>query len=317
MSDSDNAVDTSVEATEVTSEAVEAVPAEEVVSETPAEERFAKSGKRSKKITEEVAAETERKAKVAEKKESDEAEAAKPAGAKPIARAKIERRGKNYQNAVKGLDLTQAYAPKVALETAIESSFVKFDASVELHVNLAVDPRQADQNIRATVSLPHGTGRKIVVAAFVSDDQVKEAIAAGADIAGESEITTALTKGTINFDVLVTNPAGMPKLSKFARSLGPKGLMPNPKSGTVANDVMKAIKDTKAGRSEYRVDKQSIVHLPIGKVSFGADKLLDNYNAFLESLKSQKPASLKGAFVKNITVSTTMGPGIKVENNVN
>ncbi|MCL2002231.1 50S ribosomal protein L1 [Candidatus Saccharibacteria bacterium] len=229
----------------------------------------------------------------------------------------MERRGKNYQNAVKGLDLTKTYAPKEAFELAIKSSYVKFDASVEVHANLAVDPRQADQNIRATVSLPHGTGRKIVVAAFVPDDQAKDAIAAGADIAGESEITANLTKGNINFDVLVTNPAGMPKLSKFARTLGPKGLMPNPKSGTVSGDVMKAIKETKAGRSEYRVDKQSIVHLAIGKVSFGADKLNDNYNAFLDSLKSQKPASIKGVFVKNITISTTMGAGIKLENSVN
>ncbi|MDR0980171.1 MAG: 50S ribosomal protein L1 [Candidatus Nomurabacteria bacterium] len=229
----------------------------------------------------------------------------------------MERRGKNYRNAVKNLDLTKVYAPKEAFELAIKNSYVKFDASVEVHANLSVDPRQADQNIRATVSLPHGTGRKIVVAAFVPDDQAKEAISAGADIAGESEITNNLTKGIINFDVLVTNPAGMPKLSKFARTLGPKGLMPNPKSGTVAGDVLKAIKETKAGRSEYRVDKQSIVHLAIGKVSFGADKLLDNYNAFLESLKSQKPASIKGVFVKSVTISTTMGAGLKVENSIN
>jgi len=287
----------------------------EVATETVAtEEPFAKSGKRSKKVVEEVAAETERKAKVAEQKAVEESAEKKPAGAKPIARPKIERRGKNYRNATKDLDLTQTYAPKAALELAVKSSFTKFDASVEVHANLAVDPRQADQNIRATVSLPHGTGRKIVVAAFISDDLAKDALAAGADIAGESEIIANLTKGIINFDVLVTNPAGMPKLSKFARTLGPKGLMPNPKSGTVANDIIKAIKETKAGRSEYRVDNQSILHLAIGKVSFGADKLLDNYNAFLDSLKSQKPASIKGVFVKNITISTTMGAGIKVEN---
>lgn len=297
-------------------EATEAPAVEESTVETPTKESFAKSGKRSKKVIEEEAAETERKAKIADAKEAAVAEN-KPAGAAPVARPKIERRGKNYRNSVKDLDLAKVYAPKDAFELAIKGSFVKFDASVEAHVNLSVDPRQADQNIRATVSLPHGTGRKIVVAAFVPDDQVKEAIAAGADIAGESEITANLTKGAINFDVLVTSPAGMPKLSKFARTLGPKGLMPNPKSGTVANDVLKAIKDTKAGRSEYRVDKQSIVHLAIGKVSFGADKLLDNYNAFLDSLKSQKPASIKGAFVKNITISTTMGAGVKVENSVN
>jgi large subunit ribosomal protein L1 len=310
----------------IAEEIVTAAPeiTEEVTAETPvaeetetADEKFAKSGKRSKKVIKEVAAETERKAKIAENKEAEETAENKPAGAKPVARPKIERRGKNYRNAVKGLDLAKVYAPKEAFELAIKNSYVKFDSSVEVHVNLSVDPRQADQNIRATVSLPHGTGRKIVVAAFVPDDQAKDALAAGADIAGESEITANLTKGTINFDVLVTSPAGMPKLSKFARTLGPKGLMPNPKSGTVANDVLKAIKDTKAGRSEYRVDKQSIVHLAIGKVSFGADKLLDNYNAFLDSLKSQKPASIKGAFVKNITISTTMGAGLKVENSVN
>jgi len=289
----------------------------ETPAEAPVEETFAKSGKRSKKVVEEVAAEFERKSKVADQKAAEESGAQKPAGAKPVARPKIERRGKNYRNAAKDLDLTKVYPVSEALELAIKSSFVKFDASVEVHANLNVDPRQADQNIRATVSLPHGTGRKIVVAAFVPDDQAKDALAAGADIAGESEITALLTKGQITFDVLVTTPAGMPKLSKFARTLGPKGLMPNPKSGTVAGDIIKAIKDTKAGRSEYRVDKQSIVHLAIGKVSFGEAKLLDNYNAFLDSLKSQKPASIKGVFVKNLTISTTMGPGFKVENTAN
>jgi len=203
------------------------------------------------------------------------------------------------------------------MELATKTNAAKFDASVEMHIRLGVDPRQADQNIRATVSLPHGSGKTVRIAVFAPEGDHAAATAAGADIVGDEDFMKQLDKEELNFDILVSTPAYMPKLGKYARLLGPRGLMPNPKSGTVAADVAKAVTEAKAGRVEYRVDKQAIVHVSIGKVSFGADKLLVNANAFLDSLKSQKPSSLKGIFVKTTSVSTTMGPGIKVENTVN
>ena len=199
---------------------------------------------------------------------------------------------------------------------AIETNPAKFDASVEVHVRLGVDPRQADQNIRATVALPNGTGKDIRVAVFAPEAETAKAVKAGADIAGDEEILRLLDKGELNFDILIATPAYMPKLGKYARLLGPKGLMPNPKSGTVATDVVKAVSEAKAGRVEYRVDKQATIHLSIGKVSFGVDKLKENASAFFASLQSQKPSSLKGSYIKSTAIATTMGPGIKVENQV-
>ena len=199
---------------------------------------------------------------------------------------------------------------------AIETNPAKFDASVEVHVRLGVDPRQADQNIRATVALPNGTGKDIRVAVFAPEAETAKAVKAGADIAGDEEILRLLDKGELNFDILIATPAYMPKLGKYARLLGPKGLMPNPKSGTVAADVVKAVSEAKAGRVEYRVDKQATIHLSIGKVSFGVDKLKENASAFFASLQSQKPSSLKGSYIKSTAIATTMGPGIKVENQV-
>ena len=199
---------------------------------------------------------------------------------------------------------------------AIETNPAKFDASVEVHVRLGVDPRQADQNIRATVALPNGTGKDIRVAVFAPEAETAKAVKAGADIAGDEEILRLLDKGELNFDILIATPAYMPKLGKYARLLGPKGLMPNPKSGTVAADVVKAVSEAKAGRVEYRVDKQATIHLSIGKVSFGVDKLKENASAFFASLQSQKPSSLKGSYIKSTAIATTMSPGIKVENQV-
>ena len=203
---------------------------------------------------------------------------------------------------------------KDAIELAIKTTPVKFDATLEIHARLGVDPRQADQNIRTTLVLPHGNGKTVRVAVFAPLDVCKEAIAAGADIAEDEEFIKRLEKGTIDFDVLISTPQYMPKLGKFARMLGPKGLMPNPKAGTVTTDVTKAVKDSKAGKVEYRVDKQSIVHIGVGKISFGADKLIENANAFFDSLKAQKPSSLKGSYVKSVFITTTMGPSIAVEN---
>lgn len=280
------------------------------------EQHVAKAGKRSQKSLDEAAEKAEKEAR---KEAGDttpqdpEAIEAKKKGPKPVTRPRIERRGKKYQDAAKKVEASKIYSLADALTLATETNPAKFDASVEAHVRLGVDPRQADQNIRATVSLPHGTGKDVRVAVFAPESEHDAAKKAGADIVGDEEFTKQLDKEELNFDVLVATPQYMAKLGKYARLLGPRGLMPNPKSGTVATDVAKAVTEAKAGKVEYRVDKQAIVHLSFGKVSFGADKLTDNAKAFFDSLQSQKPSSLKGSYVKSITISTTMGPGIKVE----
>lgn len=298
-----------------TTEVVEETTAVEntEVAETSAEaETFAKSGKKSKKHLEEVKAEEERQARKEERK-AEEA-AVKPKGATPITRPRIERRGKKYQAAAKLVEKGKVYTLAEALELALKTSSVKFDASVEIHARLGVDPRQADQNIRTTLVLPNGNGKTVRVAVFAPLDVCKAAKAAGADIAEDEEFLKQLEKGTINFDVLIATPQYMPKLGKFARLLGPKGLMPNPKAGTVTMDVEKAVKEAKAGKVEYRVDKQAIVHIGVGKTSFGVEKLAENANAFFDSLKAQKPNTLKGSYVKSVFITTTMGPSIQIEN---
>ncbi|MDQ3123505.1 MAG: 50S ribosomal protein L1, partial [bacterium] len=204
------------------------------------------------------------------------------------------------------------YSLKEALELATKTSITKFDATVELHINLNVDPRQADQNIRDSLVLPSGTGKNIRVAVLAETDDATKAKKAGADIVGNEDLLKKIEKGVIEFDTLVATPNLMASLGKYARVLGPKGLMPNPKSGTVTTDVAKAVEQAKAGRVEYRVDSTGIVHLGVGKVSFGADKLLANAQAVFASIKTNKPNSLKGNYVKTITISSTMGPGIKV-----
>ena len=292
---------------------LETVEETEEVKETEQPEVYAKSGKKSKKHIEEVKAEEERQARKAERKAADEA-GEKPKGAKPVTRPRIERRGKKYQEAAKLVEKGKFYTLKDAIELAIKTSPVKFDAALEAHVRLGVDPRQADQNIRTTIVLPNGSGKTVRVAVFAPLDVCKTAKAAGADIAEDEDFLKQLDKGVIDFDVLISTPQYMPKLGKYARLLGPKGLMPNPKAGTVTMDVEKAVKESKAGKVEYRVDKQSIVHIGLGKVSFGADKLLTNAETFFDSLKSQKPASLKGTYVKSVYITTTMGPSIAVEN---
>ena len=280
--------------------------------EEPQEETFAKSGKKSKKHIEEVKAEEERQARKEERKVADAA--VKPKGEKPVTRPRIERRGKKYQEAAKLVEKGKVYGLKEAIELALKTSTVKFDASVEIHARLGVDPRQADQNIRTTLVLPNGNGKTVRVAGFAPLDVCKAAKTAGADIAEDEEFLKQLDKGVIDFDILISTPQYMPKLGKYARLLGPKGLMPNPKAGTVTIDVEKAVKEAKAGKVEYRVDKQSIVHIGVGKASFGVDKLVENANAFFESLKGQKPASLKGTYVKSVFIATTMGPSIAIEN---
>ena len=296
-----------------TTDQVEEPVTTEKVEESP--EVYAKSGKKSKKHIEEVKAEEERQARKEERKAEESV--VKPKGAKPVTRPKIERRGKKYQESAKLIEKGKAYTLKDAIDLAIKINPAKFDASVEIHARLGVDPRQADQNIRTTLVLPNGSGKTVRVAVFAPADVCKTAKAAGADYAEDEEFLKKLEKGVIDFDVLISTPQYMPKLGKYARVLGPKGLMPNPKAGTVTMDVEKAVKESKAGKVEYRVDKQSIVHIGVGKVSFGADKLLENANAFFDSLKAQKPASLKGSYVKSVFIATTMGPSIMIENNYN
>ncbi len=294
-------------APEAPEEATEAVQ-EEVVT--------AKAGKRSAKALAEAEAKAEKEARkeAGDTSPADGSEEVTKKGPKPVTRPIIERRGKSYRKLAEKVEAGKLYPLAEAVKLAAETNPAKFDASVEVHVRLSVDPRQADQNIRATVSLPHGTGKTIRVAVFAPEADHKAAKEAGADIVGDETFIAQLEKETLDFDILVATPQYMPKLGKFARLLGPRGLMPNPKSGTVATDVAKAVTEAKAGKVEYRVDKQAIVHLSVGKVSFGADKLAENAGAFFDSLQSQKPASLKGGYVKSITVTTTMGPGIKVEN---
>lgn len=278
----------------------------------------AKAGKRSEKAQAEVEAKLEKEARKESgdtTPQSEDAESHEKKGPKPVTRPLLERRGKKYQELAKKLEVGKVYSLTEAVKLAAETSPAKFDASVEIHVVLGVDPRQADQNIRTTVSLPHGTGKVVRVAAFVPEEEVEAAKKAGADVAGEEAVQALLDKEQLDFDILVATPQMMPKLGKFARLLGPRGMMPNPKSGTVATNVAKAVKEAKGGRVEYRVDKQAIVHLSVGKVSFGEAKLADNAKAFFDSLQSVKPSTLKSAYIKSINVTTTMGPGIKVDQN--
>lgn len=295
-------------------EAIEAAaPKKHDKESLPTEEHHAataKAGKRSAKSLKEA---DEKFAKV-ERKATDEAEA-KPAAQAPKARTHAERAGKKYRDAYKLVDREKEYTLAEALELATKTSPVKFDASVELHVRLNVDPRQADQNIRGQLVLPAGTGKDVKVAVFGDVDDVAAAKKAGADVAGGDDFLAQLDKGTINFDVLIATPAMMPKLGKYARVLGPKGLMPNPKSGTVTKDVAKAVEQSKAGRIEYRVDSAGIVHLAMGKVSFGAAKLGENAAAVVASLKGAKPSSVKGTYVKSVFITTSMGPSIRVASN--
>lgn len=298
--------------------AIKSAPAAEAKTEEVKEEKAtAKAGKRSEKAIAEAEAKAEKEARKEAgdtTPQSEEAEARNKKGPKPTVRSRLERRGKAYREVAKQVEAEKVYSLADALELATKTNPAKFDASVEVHVRLGVDPRQADQNVRSTVSLPNGTGRTVRVAVFAPEADHAAAKKAGADVVGDETFLKQLEKEELNFDILVATPQYMPKLGKFARLLGPRGLMPNPKSGTVATDVTKAVTEAKAGKVEYRVDKQAIVHLSIGKVSFGAKKLAENAKAFFDSLQTQKPASLKGGYVKSTSISTTQGPGIKVEN---
>lgn len=271
-------------------------------------EPLAKSGKHSAKALKEA---KEFRAKEARKAAKAELEVTPPKPAlKP--RSRVERAGKKYREVAKLIDKNKTYSLVDALELAIKTSAVKFDATVELHVNLGVDPKTADQNVRDSVTLPAGTGKTLRIAVFCEGDGATKAKAAGADIAGDADFLARLDKEDINFDVLITSPNLMARLGKYAKLLGPKGLMPNPKSGTITTDIQGAIKEAKAGRVEYRVDGAGIIHLGIGKVSFGAEKLSQNADTVLTSIRAAKPSSLKGVYINSIFITTSMGPSIKV-----
>ncbi|HHY77963.1 MAG TPA: 50S ribosomal protein L1 [Clostridiales bacterium] len=222
-------------------------------------------------------------------------------------------RGKKYKESLKLVDRTKLYDPKEALELVQKTAKANFDESVEVHVKLGVDPRHADQQVRGVVVLPHGTGKKLRVLVFAKGDKAKEAEQAGADFVGAEELVAKIqNENWFDYDVVVATPDMMGVVGRLGKLLGPKGLMPNPKSGTVTFDVAKAIAEIKAGKVEYRVDKTSIVHVAIGKVSFGTEKLLENFKTLMEAIIKAKPAAAKGTYLKSVTVTSTMGPGIKV-----
>ncbi|KJE29250.1 50S ribosomal protein L1 [Geobacillus thermoleovorans] len=225
----------------------------------------------------------------------------------------MPKRGKKYLEALKLVDRFKAYPIAEAIELVKKTNIAKFDATVEVAFRLGVDPKKADQQIRGAVVLPHGTGKVARVLVFAKGEKAKEAEAAGADYVGDTEYINKIQQGWFDFDVVVATPDMMGEVGKLGRILGPKGLMPNPKTGTVTFDVAKAVQEIKAGKVEYRVDKAGNIHVPIGKVSFDNEKLAENFAAVYEAILKAKPAAAKGTYVKNVTITSTMGPGIKVD----
>ena len=223
------------------------------------------------------------------------------------------KKGKRYTESAKLVNKNQAYSVNEALELVNKTASAKFDESVEIHTRLGVDGRNADQQVRGVVVLPHGTGKTVRVFVLAKGDNADIAEKSGADIVGGEEMIAKIQQGWLDFDVCITTPDMMPIVGRVAKILGPKGLMPNPKSGTVTTNVAKAIADVKAGKVEYRLDKNNIIHVMIGKVSFGAEKLLDNFNTLMDAIVKAKPAAAKGTYIKSVTLSSTMGPGIKVD----
>lgn len=223
------------------------------------------------------------------------------------------KRGKKYTDSIKLFDKATLYDPKEAIDICLKTALAKFDETIELSVKLGVDPRHADQQVRGAVVLPHGTGKVVRVLVFAKGDKAKEAEAAGADFVGAEEIIEKIQKENwFDYDVCVATPDMMGLVGRIGRVLGPKGLMPNPKSGTVTMDVTKAIADIKAGKVEYRVDKTAIVHVPIGKKSFEAEKLMDNLKVLMEAVVKAKPSAAKGVYLKSVVIASTMGPGVKL-----
>ena len=225
----------------------------------------------------------------------------------------MPKRGKKYQDSVKEFDKSELYDVEEAMDIIVKTSKAKFDETVELHARLGVDGRHADQQVRGAIVLPHGVGKSKTVLVFAKGPKATEAEEAGADFVGAEEMAQKIqSEGWFDFDVVIATPDMMGVVGRLGKLLGPKGLMPNPKSGTVTMDVAKAIEEVKAGKVEYRLDKANIIHTPIGKASFGKEKLTDNFNAIMGAIIKAKPASAKGQYLKSVVVSSTMGPGVKI-----
>lgn len=225
----------------------------------------------------------------------------------------MPKRGKKYQDSIKSFDKQKLHDLGEAVEVVLNTAKANFDETVELHVKLGVDPRHADQQVRGAVVLPHGTGKTVRVLVFAKGDKAKEALDAGAEYVGENELADKIQRENwFDFDVVIATPDMMGVVGKLGRVLGPKGIMPNPKSGTVTFDLAKAIEEIKAGKVEYRLDKTAIIHVPVGKKSFGTEKLVDNISAITDAIVKAKPASAKGNYLKSVTLTSTMGPGVKL-----
>lgn len=225
-------------------------------------------------------------------------------------------KGKRYVKSLESYDKTSSYDVDKAIENVLNTSTAKFDETIELHVRLGVDGRNADQQVRGVVVLPHGTGKSVKVLVIARGDKADEATKAGADYVGAEDIVAKINGGWLDFDVAITTPDMMGVVGRIAKILGPKGLMPNPKSGTVTTDVAKAIKDVKAGKVEYRLDKTNNIHVIIGKKSFGKEKLAENFNCIMDAIVRAKPAAAKGQYIRSVTLASTMGPGVKVTYNI-
>jgi large subunit ribosomal protein L1 len=294
---------------ELSQDAIAAQDKEEVSEATPK----AKAGKHSAKAVREA---EEEEARILAKEERATQEVTSDDTPKVRVRQlpnPLHQHGKKYREAATLIELGHPYTLDEALELARKTATTKFDGSVELHINLGVDPRQADQMVRATVVLPHGTGKTIRIAVFADGKAAEDAKAAGADLVGTTDLLASIEKGKLDFDMLIATPDKMAALGKVAKILGPRGLMPNPKSGTVTPDPAKAVSEAKAGKVEFRIDKQAIVHQLIGKVSFKPDDLRANATTLLSAILKAKPSATKGTYVKAISATTSMGPGIKVD----
>jgi large subunit ribosomal protein L1 len=225
----------------------------------------------------------------------------------------MAKRGKKYREALAKVDRTKRYTFEEAVKLALDNSYAKFDETVEVAVNLGVDPRHADQMVRGSVVLPHGTGKSVRILVFAKGEKAKEATEAGADYVGDEDLIKKIQDGWLEFDKVVATPDMMSQIGKIGKILGPRGLMPSTKTGTVTFDIAKAVKEIKAGKVDFKVDRAGVVHVPIGKVSFGEKKILENLAAFFEALLKAKPSAAKGQYIRGVALSTTMGPGIKVD----
>lgn len=231
----------------------------------------------------------------------------------PLKEDIIVHKGKKYVDSVKQIDRTKLYDPSEALSTVVSTAKAKFDETIELHVKLGVDSRHADQQVRGAIVLPHGTGKQVRVLVFAKGPKADEAAAAGAEYVGAEEMVSRIqNENFFDYDVVIATPDMMGVVGRLGKVLGPKGLMPNPKAGTVSMDIAKAVQESKAGKIEYRLDKTNIIHCPIGKASFGAEKLQENFDALMNAIIKAKPAAAKGQYVKSCVVASTMGPGVKI-----